>query len=134
MTEFKLTDEQAEALIDDVKANVKKTKDGQPHSWTRIIESAVRVGLVVPAEKPQPYLSYWPEKHSVQRADGMFKCSCGSQASDINMTHEPLPQHVANHRGEPVCQRMVAWHDGATKCMNPRWAHQGLGHEFQEVL
>jgi hypothetical protein len=33
---------------------------------------------------------------------------------------------------EPLCQRMMNWHDGVMKCMNPRWAHQGLGHEFQE--
>lgn len=50
MNEFKLTDEQAWALIEEVKSTVKKTKDGQPHSWDRIIEAAVRVGIVVPAE------------------------------------------------------------------------------------
>jgi hypothetical protein len=27
---------------------------------------------------------------------------------------------------------MIAWFDGITKCLNPRWAHQGLGHDFQE--
>ena len=52
MSDFKLTDDQAEALIDEVKATVKKIKDGQPHSWTRIIEAAVRIGIVVPAESP----------------------------------------------------------------------------------
>lgn len=52
MSEFKLTDEQADALIDEVKASVKKTKDGQPHSWDKIIEAAIRVGIVVPADCP----------------------------------------------------------------------------------